>query len=409
MKPKLLFIIGLIFLSACNLETSTPADLLTRIPNAKGAGNVIPRLTPQYMEEVSSSGLKMSPTPLPGYGPFDFPKAVNPLTGLKVEDPEILNRRPVSVKVNNYPRGDRPQWGLSLADIVYEYYHNNELPRFNAIFYGQDADMVGPIRSARPFDDYLVQIYQSNFVFAKADYRVMERLTAMNYADRLIFNLSGLCPPFPVCRVDPGGKNSLVTNTSIIGPYLQETGVINRQPNLNGMWFNETAPAGGEKIKQAFLRISYSAYFYWKYDADTKLYYRFQDTREDFSGNNPGYAPLTDRLNGDQVSAANVVFLVVPHFHIVYKPPANGNPAVEIVDMKFTGSGKAYALRDGKGYELEWVRSDSGGVIYLVYSDGSRYPFKPGNTWFQVITVDTRLNEEENIWRFNFIFTPKVK
>ena len=34
---------------------------------------------------------------------------------------QILNRRPILIKVENLPRKDRPQYGLSLADIVYEY------------------------------------------------------------------------------------------------------------------------------------------------------------------------------------------------------------------------------------------------------------------------------------------------
>ena len=55
------------------------------------------------------------------------------------------NRHPVAIKINNYPRSNRPQWGLSLADIVYEYYHNNDLPRFHAIFYGNDAPVLGVI------------------------------------------------------------------------------------------------------------------------------------------------------------------------------------------------------------------------------------------------------------------------
>ena len=66
-----------------------------------------------------------SPTPLypsEGYGPSNFPSNVNPLTGLQVADPTLLNRRPVLVKVSNLPRYVRPQWGLSLADIVFEYY-----------------------------------------------------------------------------------------------------------------------------------------------------------------------------------------------------------------------------------------------------------------------------------------------
>jgi hypothetical protein len=64
----------------------------------------------------------------------------------------MLNRRPIVIKVENIPRQDRPQWGLTLADIVFEYYTEQGGTRFAAVYYGQEAEKVGPIRSARFFD-----------------------------------------------------------------------------------------------------------------------------------------------------------------------------------------------------------------------------------------------------------------
>ena len=99
-----------------------------------------------------------------GYGPFNFPPNINPLTGLLVDDISNLERRPISVKISNYQRGIRPQWGLSLADHVFEYYHEGGLTRFNAIFYGNDAGQIGPIRSARFSDKDIVEMYDAFFV-----------------------------------------------------------------------------------------------------------------------------------------------------------------------------------------------------------------------------------------------------
>src|SRR3990172_9051787 len=84
-----------------------------------------------------------APTPLPGgsaYGPAYFPKEVNPLSGLPVAAPSLLERRPIAIKVTNFPRSVRPQWGLSAADHVYEYYIGDEMSRFIGIFYGMEAN-----------------------------------------------------------------------------------------------------------------------------------------------------------------------------------------------------------------------------------------------------------------------------
>ncbi len=76
-------------------------------------------------------------------GPMDFPEGVNPLTGLMVDNPENLDRRPVFVKVANYPATGRPHAGLSSADIVFEYYIGYGSNRFIGVFYGENATRSG--------------------------------------------------------------------------------------------------------------------------------------------------------------------------------------------------------------------------------------------------------------------------
>ncbi|MCH7663076.1 MAG: DUF3048 domain-containing protein, partial [Chloroflexi bacterium] len=334
-----------------------------------------------------------SPTPQPtatysphSIGPDNFPNIVNPLTGLTVANASLLNRRPVSVKITLYPRSARPQWGLSLADIVYEYYHNNDLTRFNAIFYSQDAAMVGPIRSARLFDNYLTFMYKSDFVFGSADSRILDFLNNQDYSDRLLYRLDGSCPPTPVCRFNPGGANYLITDTSAVRTFLKSVGVQDRRQNLNGMTFSPLTPAGGQSINRIYVRYSVSAYLYWQYDASTGRYFRFQDNQENIGGLGEGYHQLIDRLNDQPIQADNVVVLTMSHCHVVYVPPEGDIPAIEIVNMDFVGSGIAYAFRDGQAYEVHWVRPTNDWVVYLINSDGSPYFFKPGTTWFQVIT-----------------------
>src|SRR5208283_2932082 len=74
---------------------------------------------------------------------------IDPLTGLPPADPSLLWRRPLAIKIANYPRYIRPQAGLTLADVVFEYYIEGALTRFIAVFYGNNSAMVGPVRSGR--------------------------------------------------------------------------------------------------------------------------------------------------------------------------------------------------------------------------------------------------------------------
>ena len=86
---------------------------------------------------------------------------IDPLTGLPPADPSLLQRRPLAIKVENFPRYTRPQYGLTQADVVFEYYAQQFETRFIAVFYGNNPNMVGPVRSGRYFDEHVVRMYHA--------------------------------------------------------------------------------------------------------------------------------------------------------------------------------------------------------------------------------------------------------
>jgi len=96
----------------------------------------------------TSSTLIMDPTstttPQPrsissAYGPEaeDFPTAVNPLTGLAVWDPSLLDLPAVLVSISNMPVTARPQAGPGFAAWVFELYIGEGATRFMNVFYGE--------------------------------------------------------------------------------------------------------------------------------------------------------------------------------------------------------------------------------------------------------------------------------
>ena len=73
-----------------------------------------------------------------------------PLTGLPI-DPAKASRPALVVKIDNFPTIARPQVGINQADVVFEEIVEG-ITRFAAVFQSEDADPVGPIRSARTSD-----------------------------------------------------------------------------------------------------------------------------------------------------------------------------------------------------------------------------------------------------------------
>ncbi|NCT21960.1 DUF3048 domain-containing protein [bacterium] len=356
--------------TATAASTETPTPSLTPSPTLS--------LTPDY--------------PPAGYGPDNFPANIDPLTGLKVADPSLLERRPLLIKISNLPRNVRPQWGLNAADQVFEYYTEEGTTRFAALFYGQDAAQVGPIRSARLVDHHLMTMYKANFAFGSADYRIRNLLYNQDYSDRLV--IESACPP--MCRYEPNGFNFLMADTATLTDWINEKRVPggNGRQNLDGFAFNYRLPATGEKAEKIFVRFSAAIYNRWDYDPTTGKYIRFAETDNDLNGNNETYAPLTDRVTGDPIRADNVVVLYITHQYFSRHP--------EIVDIVVSGPSKAYLFRDGQMFALTWYRNGLDQRFTLADAQGKIFPLKPGNTWFEVIGATSALSGGAPDWRFTF-------
>jgi Protein of unknown function (DUF3048) N-terminal domain/Protein of unknown function (DUF3048) C-terminal domain len=355
------------------VSTETPSSTATPVPTATETATIT--LTPTYSAYTED------------YGPIDFPADVDPLTGLHVTDPSLLERRPLLIKVSNEPRYVRPQWGLSFADIVFEYYTEYGGTRFAAVFLGRDAEMVGPIRSARFIDAHLIRGYHAVFAFALAYVRVLDRLYESEFADRLV--TEGDSPP--LFWYDPSGMNHLMVGTAELSAYMTEKGIENGRQNLDGMQFQKEPPVGGVPAGKVELRYSGATYSRWEYDAALGKYLRSQDTFTDTRGGlDEKYAPLTDRLTGEVLSSDNVVVIQVEYRKY----------GVEVWDIQLIGSGKAYVFRDGQMYEARWWRPETDAVVSLVYPDDTPFPFKPGTTWFEVIGQASTATETEQGFRF---------
>ena len=134
-------------------------------PSVQIQGTATPRPTVVYESGIYPTSIpEIFPT-MPNISPYSIPAGINPLTGQYPALPGLLDRRPIASKIALYPRYVRPESGLSLADIVFEYYIEGGLTRFVAIFYGNDAERVGPVRSGRFFDEHIARMYQSYIVF----------------------------------------------------------------------------------------------------------------------------------------------------------------------------------------------------------------------------------------------------
>jgi hypothetical protein len=392
-------------------NTPTVAPTHIRKPKPPTATAAVFELRATSTALPSSTPVELGLQPGSGYGPYGFPNNINPLTGQPVDDPALLERRPLVIKITNFPRSVRPQWGLSMADNVYEYYLEDGLTRFIGIFYGKDANRVGPVRSGRPFDEYIIRMYKGIFAFAYADDRLIDFWEGSDINPFIVYETPKNCPP--MCRIgSTDSYNNLYTDTHALTLYGNTMNITQGRQNLNGLRFEEQTLAmnGGGLASRLETHFSLTSYNYWDYDPATLRYYRWQEAER--GDQSQLYEPLFDSLNSQQVYADNLVVLLVP---VKYFFKSN---STEVYDFQLSGRGKGYALRQGKIFDIYWQRPNKDSLISLTFPNGNYYPLKPGNTFFEVLGDQSTHQVLDKTWRFNFVIpedlpaptqTPKPK
>lgn len=414
----IIFLIFIIFTACSQIEgLLTPIDELgapsgtelvlvstsTPVPPSPTAPTETPTISPT---PTQTNTPKPTRTPRPTFtltatlpaiirlAPENIPDYVNPLTGLVSINPLALERRPIAIKIPNAPHSVRPQFGLSLADQVFEYHLEWGLTRFIAIFYGNDAVKVGPIRSGRIFDRHIMDMYNAILVFNGADKRVLEYFDEIEQNEDL-FVVERECPP--LCRDESfPPPHNLFGNTTLIHDYINGHLTENKRFDLATQYFYSLGAHGKDLVSRIYIDYSYANYAYWDFDKHTNRYYRYQGSVDLLNGQEEVYTPLTDQLNDQAIAADNVVVLFVPHEFYLQSSDT------EIFEINLVDRGDAYIFRNGKAYQATWERREVNKPLYLLSPDGSNFPMKPGVTFFQILHTTSQTIKDDQAWTFIF-------
>ena len=321
-----------------------------------------PSVTPSQIPSATAAPTT-SQTPYI-YGPDDFPPNINPLTGLKVDDPQIFKRRPVTIKVSNFPREGRPHAGLSAADIVFDYSIGEGTNRFLAIYYSQDSPLVGPIRSGRLVDAQLVRLYAGILGYAGADPSLVDPTLKDSLGNRAIPKSDATCPG--LCDHGFPSVFSVFADTKQFSDYaINVAGTGNTQHNLDGMVFSGKLPEGGDPGDQISVLFNYYNRAGWQFDQNSGTYLR--SIEEVDADNNIKMIPLVDRNTNKQLGFNNLVILFANYNEYA--------PTLHSIDIWNNPDGKpAILFRDGKKYDVFWKTPDKDLPIQFFQSDGSPVP-----------------------------------
>ncbi|MCZ2127056.1 MAG: DUF3048 domain-containing protein [Anaerolineales bacterium] len=324
----------------------------------------------------------------------------NPLTGLPIDDPSFLQVRPLAIKVGNSPDYVRPQSGLTLADVVYEYYIEWGDTRFIAVFYSNlyDIERIGPVRSGRYFDEHIVRMYRSFLMFKGADKREFDYFMGLDVAERFISVGIGKCPPYYYGPYKRDAYNNIFFNATLWEDCVAKKELDNSPQTLVSGFFAEEIPQTPLKAKRIYDFYTNYSYNYWQYDEETHSYFRYQEAK-DLGGSRDAevYAQLFDDYTKQPVTADNVVVIFVPYIF------TNQNQAEdEVFNPSLIDYGNAYVFRDGVVIPAYWKRVAIDQPLLLTQLDGSPIYLRPGQTFYQVMGITSAQKQNGEDWRFEF-------
>jgi hypothetical protein len=321
----------------------------------------------------------------------------NPLTGLPVSDPALLQRRPLAIKIGNSPDYVRPQSGLSLADLAFEYYIEYGDTRFIAIFYSNNVERVGPVRSGRYFDEHVARMYNSFLMFKGADPRELNYLKATDLNPYLVSVGIGECPPYFIGPYKRDSYNNVFFNMLKWDACVNKKSLDNAPQNISGGFFSEEAPQATQIATKIYSYYSAYSYNYWEYDPIAKNYIRYQEAKDLINTTTESYAPLKDDFTGFPITAENVVVLFVP-----YTFSSTFNSDDEVYNISLIDYGNAYVFRDGLAIPAYWSRPAENQPILLTTLANEPIFLRPGQTFYQVIGTTSTFNQNGTEWKFDF-------
>lgn len=280
------------------------------------------------------------------------PPPVAPLTGVVEPSGVALTRPVLTVKIENAPDA-RPQAGLELADVVYEEVVEGGITRFVVMYNSIVPDTVGPVRSVRDMDPYIVWPLGGIFAYSGGapgpDAALRE--APVNPVDE---SATG------TAMFRDGGRAAPHNLFGYGQPLFDRGG----QPVPPPALFSYLAPGEaivGEAVLSA--RVGFQAGYdpTWTYDPPTNTWKRSY-------GLDPFLA-----ASGAQVAPVNVVVQFIE-----YPGYSQGNTV---------GGGDAWVFSSGQLVRGKWLRGSREEITYFVDAAGQPIKLTPGPTWVELVPI----------------------
>ncbi|MBF8250313.1 MAG: hypothetical protein HW400_914 [Candidatus Levybacteria bacterium] len=303
--------------------------------------------------------------------------------------------RPLGIMVENHAEA-RPQSGLSSADVLYEAVAEGGITRFLSIFYCNNAEEVGPIRSARTYFLDFVSEYGASPLYvhvggANTDGPADALSQIENYGWAGLNDMNQFSIGFPTFWRDydrlghpAATEHTMYSTTEKLLQFAATSRKLAVEDEDGIPWskdfvrysFKEDAVASQRSPKQT-IHLEF-----WTRDPAYGVDWIYEPTMNIYKRNNGEVAHI-DRNNNEQLTAKNIVALTMTE--------TNANDGYENNQhllYKTKGVGKANIFMDGKQTVGTWKKDSRTARTLLFDSTGSPIKFNRGTIWFEILPTD---------------------
>ncbi len=271
-------------------------------------------------------------------------------------------KRPLAVIVENHPDA-RPQTGLDRADVVYEAPAEYGISRFMAIFVNQDAPILGPIRSARPYYVAWASEYDPVFIHAGGSPKAMRWIKQLDVTDvdAIYDSIGGFERTSD--RIAP---HNLYADTREVRRAIAATRDLQGDGTWGGLRFGSQFTVGPKEGRE--VSVAYDAGYDVRYTYDERagLYLREMEGK-----------PHLDRESKEQLNASVVIVQTVGMWQVEGDKYGRLEAAVQ-------AKNRALILQDGRLIEGYWEKDKRDSPTLYTTQDGQPITLKPGRVWIQI-------------------------
>lgn len=302
--------------------------------------------------------------------PYDFDmeelslETLSPYTG-KILESDSIDNIPFMCIIEN-SRAARPQSGLSEADIVYETMAEAGIPRFLAVFYENSPEVIGPVRSVRPYFLDISKEHDLPFAHCGGSSEALATISSDESLNSINEIKNGSAFWRDNTRKSP---HNLYTSAKNIRKFISDNGY--EYSKNNTLSFKDNSLLNSSNYISE-IKLNLSDYYKTSYKYVDGFYEKYMD----------GELAI-DKNTNSPLKFKNIVV------QITDMSLQSDNTHL---DIDLTGTGEGYVFSNGRMEKIHWEKEDSNSKTTLKTEDGTPIYLSRGNTIWNIVDKNSSLS-----------------